>query len=292
VGLGGARGRARLELLGAAALFSTGGAAIKASAFSALQIAGLRSLVAAAALALLVPESRRGASRRSALVALAYAGTLVLFVTANRLTTAANTIFLQSTAPLYLLALGPWLLKERFRRADLAFVALAAVGLALFLVGNEPVRRTATNPALGNALALASGVTWASTLLGLRWLSAGSDAASAKSAVLFGNLLAFVACSPWLVPVPAARATDWLLIAYLGLFQIGLAYALVTRAMKSAGAFEASLLLLLEPVLNPVWAWLVHREAPSGWALAGGVLVLLATGGKSLVDARAGAGTA
>jgi drug/metabolite transporter (DMT)-like permease len=278
--------RARLELLGAAALFSTGGAAIKACDLSSFQVAGFRSLVAAAVLWLAVPEARRGFSARTAAVAIAYAATLVLFVAGNKLTTAANTIFLQSTAPLYLLVLGPRFLGERVRRTDLLVLVVAALGLSLFLVHLEPAQRTAPDPLRGNLCALASGAAWALTLLGLRWLSSRPGPGTAESAVVLGNGLAFVACAPWAFPVHALRPSDGLLIMYLGVFQIGLAYVLVARGMRSANAVEASILLLLEPALNPVWAWLVHGETPSGWAIAGGALVLAATTGKGVFDAR------
>jgi drug/metabolite transporter (DMT)-like permease len=280
------RARARLELLGAAALFSTGGAAIKACALSSFQVAGFRSLVAALALVLFVPEARRGFSLRAAAVAVAYAATLVLFVAGNKLTTSANTIFLQSTAPLYVLLLGPWLLAERVRRSDTLVLVVAALGLSLFLVQAEPAQRTAPDPFRGNLCALASGVSWAMTLIGLRWLSSTPAKGSAQGAVVLGNLVAFIVCAPWAFPVHGLRPIDGLLIAYLGVFQIGLAYALIVRGMRIARALEASLLLLLEPALNPIWTWLIHRETPSGWALAGGGLVLAATIGKSVADAR------
>lgn len=278
--------RARLELLGAAALFSTGGAAIKACHLSSFQVAGFRSLVAAVVLLFAVPESRRGFSLRAAVVAVAYAATLILFVAGNKLTTAANTIFLQSTAPLYLLVLGPRLLGERIRKTDFVVLAVAAAGLALFLVHLEPAQRTAPDPLRGNLCALASGAAWALTLLGLRYLSARPGSGSPESAVVLGNGLAFSACAPWALPVHELRPMDGLLVLYLGVFQIGLAYVLVARGMRNASALEASILLLLEPALNPIWAWLVHREAPSGWAIAGGALVLAATTGKSVLDAR------
>jgi len=187
------------------------------------------------------------------------------------------------------LLLAPWLLKERLRRVDLAFMGLIALGLSSFFIGVEPARQTAPDPVRGNLLAVASGVTWALTLLGLRWLSRGPDKGSAQSAVILGNLLAFVACAPWAFPVTDVGSKDLFFIAYLGIFQIGAAYALVTAAMHEVSAFEASLLLLLEPVLNPIWAWLLHGEAPGGWALLGGGLVLAATAGKTLWEARAAA---
>ncbi|MDQ3427088.1 MAG: EamA family transporter, partial [Gemmatimonadota bacterium] len=129
---------ARLQLAGAAILFSTGGAAFKAADFSGWQIAGFRSGVAAVALWLLSREARRAWNARAVLIGVAYAACLTLFVLANRLTTAANTIYLQSTAPLYLALLAPWLLREPTRRQDLAFMAAVGLGLALFFVGVDP----------------------------------------------------------------------------------------------------------------------------------------------------------
>src|SRR3954464_1857971 len=145
---------ARLQLLGAAFLFSTGGAAIKAAGFTAWQVASFRSGIAGLALWCMVPAARRGWSSRAALVGVAYAACLVLFVLANRLTTAANTIYLQSTAPLYLLLLAPWLLKEPIRRRDLGFMLAVGLGLLLFFIGTEQPGSTAPDPERGNLLAL------------------------------------------------------------------------------------------------------------------------------------------
>ena len=116
--------RARLQLIVAAVLFSTGGAVIKATDMTGWQVASLRSGIAAVALALLLPRAIRSIRPRTILVSIAYAATLVLFVTANKLTTSANTIFLQATGPLYILLLAPWLLKERIRSSDVAFMAV------------------------------------------------------------------------------------------------------------------------------------------------------------------------
>src|SRR5919206_3511057 len=138
---------ARLQLLGAAFLFSTGGAAIKAADFTGWQIASFRSGLAAVALWLMTPAARKGWTWQGVLVGVAYAGCLTLFVLANRLTTAANTIFLQSTAPLYLLFLGPWLLHEPVRRQDLGFMLAVGLGLALFFINVPQPAATAPDPA-------------------------------------------------------------------------------------------------------------------------------------------------
>jgi drug/metabolite transporter (DMT)-like permease len=269
--------RNRLLLVAAAALFSTGGAAIKAASFTGWQVACFRSAVAAAALLLVVPESRRGWSWRTAPVGAAYAATLIFFVLANRLTTSANAIFLQSTAPLYLLLLGPWLLHEPIRRSDFGYMAALAAGLSLFALGGQRAIATAPNPHEGNLLALASGLAWALTLAGLRWLSRREAGSAGMAAVSAGNIMAFLAALPVALPVASVRPSGVALILYLGVFQIGLAYWCVTRAVRHVTAFEATTTLLLEPVLNPVWTWLVHGERPGAWPLAGGAVILSAT---------------
>jgi DME family drug/metabolite transporter len=283
------RTTARFQLLGAAVLFSTGGAAIKAADFSGWQIASLRSGIAAVALLLLSPAARRGWGWRAVLVGLAYAGCLTLFVLANRLTTAANTIFLQSTAPLYILFLGPWLLKEPIRKQDLGFMLAVGLGLALFFVGVEQPAVTAPDPARGNLLGLASGLFWALAVCGLRWLGVDERRGSPIAAVVAGNLLAFALSLPMALPLGGHSITDWAIVGYLGVFQIALAYSFVTSAIQVVPALEASMLLLLEPVLNPVWAWMVQRETPGVWALVGGAVILGATTFKSWSESRVAA---
>jgi drug/metabolite transporter, DME family len=268
-------------------LFSTGGAAIKAAEFTGWQTASFRSGVAAVAILLMTPAARRGWSGRTVLVGFAYAACLTLFVLANRLTTAANTIFLQSTAPLYLLFLSPWLLKEPIRRQDLGFMAAVGLGLALFFVSAEAPIATAPDPVRGNILALVSGFFWAVTVCGLRWLGAGNGQhGSPVAAVVSGNLTAFLVALPMALPLGSHGPVDWAVVIYLGVFQIALAYVLVTSALRHIRALEASLILLIEPVLNPVWAWLFQGERPGPWALFGGAIILGATTLKGWLDAR------
>jgi drug/metabolite transporter, DME family len=280
------RSTARLQLLGAALLFSTGGAAIKAAQFDGWQIASLRSGIAAGALVLISPAARRPWTRHAALVGVAYAGCLTLFVLANRLTTAANTIFLQSTAPLYLLFLAPWLLQEPIRRQDIGFLLAVGAGLTLFFVGVPAPAATAPDPARGNLLALASGFCWALAVCGLRWLSLDEKRGSPAAAVVSGNLTAFLVSLPAALPVGGHSVADWAIIGYLGVFQIALAYVFVTSAIRLIPALEASVILLLEPVLNPVWAWVVQRETPGAPALVGGAIILGATTYKSWAESR------
>ena len=278
--------RHRLEILGAALLFSTGGAAIKATTLTSWQVASFRSGVAAAVLFLLLPAARRGWTWHAVPVGVMYAGTMILFVAANKLTTSANAIFLQDTAPLYVLLASPLLLGEKIRGRDLGFMALVALGMALFFVEKPPAAVTAPDPRTGNWMALASAVFWAGTVMGLRWIGSrpGSDG-NALPTVVTGNAIAFVVCLPLALPAHAV-ATDWAVVGYLGVFQIGAAYLLLAGGLRHVTALEASTLLLLEPALNPFWAWWVHGEWPGAWSLAGGALILGATLLKTAVDGR------
>jgi drug/metabolite transporter (DMT)-like permease len=181
--------------------------------------------------------------------------------------------------------LGPWLLREPVRRDDLGFMLAMTAGLVLLFVGQAQPSDIAPNPALGNALGAACGATWALTLVGLRALARRDGGQSATAAAAIGNLMAFVACAVVAFPVTAITGGDVVAIAYLGIVQIALAYVLVTRAIARVTALEASLLILVEPGLNPVWAWWLHDEWPGGRALAAGALILLATAARTRRDA-------
>lgn len=279
---------ARLQVAAAAALFSTGGAVIKATALTGWQVASFRSGTAVLAVLLMMPRARRRPTRASLVVGGFYAATLILFVLATKLTTAASAIFLQATAPIYVVLLGPWLLREPVRRRDLVFLAFLGLGLALFLLGGEPAQATAPSPSTGNLLAAASGLTFALTICGLRSMGRREHQGEAggASAVAVGNLIACLAALPQALPVERCGAADALAVAYLGVVQIGVAYACLTAALRQVAAVPAALLLFLEPVLNPVWVYLVHGERIGARALAGGVLILGAAFVKNVVDLR------
>ena len=297
---------ARLRLLAAAVLFSTGGAAIKAASLTGWQVSSFRSGIAALAVWLLVPAARRRWSRPVLAVASVYAATMVLFVIANKRTTSANAIFLQSTAPLWVLLAGPALLGERTTRRDLLFMGVVALGMTCFFIGDDVPQATAPDPFGGNVIAALSGIAWAGTVLGLRWLGrggrhpsgglprAGPAAREAPSAdgdaglttVVAGNVLACVVGLPFALPVSGAGTTDWLVVLYLGVVQIGLAYLALSTAMPHVPALEASTLLLVEPALNPVWAYLAHGERPGPLSWVGGTLIVLAAVAKTWWDTR------
>jgi drug/metabolite transporter (DMT)-like permease len=265
-------------LIVAAVLFSTGGAAIKYNSLTGWQVACWRSIIAAISLWIAFPAVRRRWSLQLFAVGCAYAAMLILFVSATKLTTAANAIFLQSTAPLYLLIIGPVLLKEPLRKSDWLLMAAMGVGMSLFFVATEPAVATAPNPALGNVLAVISGLAWAIVVAGLRWVARdGADTHAAISTVFAGNMIAFLAAFGPALPLPALQLSDGLTLLYLGTCQIALAYVCLSKAMRHVPAFEASVIILVEPALNPLWTWLVMGETPASLALAGGAILLVAT---------------
>lgn len=275
--------RARLSVLAGAVLLSTGGAAIKLCELTSWQVASFRSGVGALVLLWLTPVARRDFDQRALLAAAACAATMILFVVGNKLTTAASTIFLQSTAPLYILLLAPRLLGEPTRRSDAVVMAAIALGLGLFFVGEQPSFASAPEPVRGSLIAALGGVTWALTVISLRWISR-DPTRSIGAPLVTGNALAFAVCLPLALPVHGAAAADWLVVAYLGVVQIAFAYVLVGAGLRRLTALEGVLLLLLEPVLNPVWAALLQGERPGGWSLVGGAVILVATVWKTVAD--------
>jgi drug/metabolite transporter (DMT)-like permease len=274
----------RTRLAITAALFSTGGAAIKWTAFSGWQLAAFRALIAGAVIFLMLPEARRGWSWRTLLVSCAYAATTLLYVQANKHTTAANTVFLQATSPLFVLVMAPLLLSESVTRRDVAQIVVMGLGMTLFFTGAQRHYATAPNPGLGNILAGICAITWALTVVGYRWVV--KHGGHVATAAVGGNLLACAIALSQAWPLVPGAAKDWLVVVYLGTTQLGLAYVFFARALPQVTALNASLLLLIEPVLNPIWAWLVHGEAPSLMAVIGGSIILGANVGRSIVDAR------
>jgi DME family drug/metabolite transporter len=279
-------GLGRLQVLAAAVLFSTGGAGIKAAAFTGLQVSALRSGIAALILIALL-RGRLVLSPPMVATGIVYAATVTLFVLSTKLTTAANAIFLQATAPLYLLLLAPVILSERFRARDMVFLLGVAAGLVLCMIGQPLPTTTAPDPTIGNVLAVVCSVTWALTLLGLRYVQRDHTHTSVGlSAVALGNLFASLAAVPFAWPLPSANAVEWATIAYLGVCQIALAYVLLTAAIRVLPALEVSLLLLIEPVLNPTWTWLIRGEHPGAYTIVGGAIIIASTAIKSVYDAR------
>lgn len=260
-------------VLAAAVLFSTGGAAIKATAYSAWQVAGIRSLLAVPILLWLVPRRQRQFDLLSLGVAAAYATMMVLFVLSNKLTTAANAIFLQSTSPFYIVLLSPLLLQERMTRRQVPVLVLMALGMGCFVWAEDAPSAVATDPWLGNLAAMGAGAAWGLTVMGLRRMAAMRGPGSAAWGAALGNLGAAAAGLTMAYPLEVGGPVDWGLLLYLGVAQIGLAYVLLTRGVASLPALETALLLMVEPAISPIWAWGVHGELPSTLAVVGAVII-------------------
>ncbi len=267
----------RLLVAGAALLWSTGGLAIKLVPLDALGVVAWRSALTVAFLVAVFRPSLERWKSASLATAVVYAGMILTFVTATKWTTAANAIFLQYTGPFYVLALGPWLLKERFRKADAVAIAVALGGMSLFFVGKMDGGHLA-----GNLMAVVSGLFFGLTVLLLRRDQSRDPMAS----VFLGNLLAGAIALPFAWGHLALDLKGFAVIAFLGIVQMGIAYILFVRGLSVVPAAEASLLGMLEPAFNPLWAFLGVGEKPSGWALVGGAVVLVAVAGRTVLGAR------
>jgi DME family drug/metabolite transporter len=272
-----------LLVLGAAILWSTGGLFIKATSLSAFELSFGRSLLAAITIAIVTRREGFGLNRVSAITSILYAALLILFVAATKLTTAANAIFLQYTAPVYVLILEPLFYKEKFRSRDLITVAACVGGMALFFVG-----KLRPQDVDGNLLALGSGVCFALFFLLLRHSKARN--VNRASSAIYGNLIVVLVCAPAFFG--AARrgisAPDLARISYLGIIQIGCAYLLFTLAMaRGLRSLDASIVGYIEPVLNPIWVFLFIGERPTGWAILGGAIIIASVVVHMLMSARA-----
>ena len=276
-----------LAVLLAAVLWSSGGLFIKWVSLDALAITMWRSIFALVTVVVVLRPgwvSPRRADRTTWGIALTYAATLLMFVAATRLTTAASAIFLQYTAPLYLLVFGALLLGERATKLDAATVGVAFCGMALFFVGKLDASAFA-----GNALGLASGVALAAMFLFLRSPKCGPR--TRPQAMVLGNGVLVLGLG--IVNLARADASlftpgpgDLAALAFLGVVQIGIAYAVFTFGIARVGALEASLIGMLEPVLNPIWVLIVLDERPGWWAVVGGAIIISAVAGRTWLSER------
>lgn len=270
------RRRALLFLVIAATLWSTGGLLIKAISWSPVSILAGRSIFSSIMFLVYLRRFPTHWTRWKIVAAVAHMLTAFLFVTATKLTTAANAIFLQYTAPVYIVLLGLWFLKERPSRTDWASMAIIFAGMALFF-GDK----LSLNGLEGNLLAILSGLSMAVMTVSLRAQKDGTPAESILLAHLFTAIIGipYVLKESWTV-------NNWLIILALGIFQIGFSFLFFTAAIKHVPAIEATLISTLEPVLNPVWVFLFLGEEPGRFALVGGLIVLAGVALNAVGSAR------
>ena len=258
-------------------LWSIGGLFIKWTSVSGYEANLGRCFFAAITIALLTKFKALKADRFTILAAIFYVGALSFFAVANKMTTAANAIFLQYTAPIYILIFAPFLLKEKFRFADLLTIIVCLLGMSLFFLDTAPNDNlTPESQFIGNILGLCSGLSLGGYILLLRHPKAYKQ--NPASSVFYGNLFAILVMLPFIIPNPSVwTSKDILAVVILGVFQIGLAYYLFTYGVANGvRSLDASIIGFIEPMLNPVWVFIFLGEKPSSWAILGGIIIIAA----------------
>ena len=269
------RTRALIAAVLATVMWSTGGVLVKWVTGHPLAISGLRSLIAMPVLLVFLRRPHFSGSFAQIGAAVAYSATVITFVIATKLTTAANAILLQYTSPIYVALLSGWLLEERADWRDWLTIGVVLGGLCLFFLD-----RLSASGLAGNLTAIASGLSFAFLLIFLRKQKGGSPMES----IVLGNVLTAVIGLPFVfASMPSAEG--WLGIALLGIFQLGLPYVLYTRAIRRVTAVEAILIKGIEPILNPLWVYLLVGESPGPWAVLGGAIVLASVTLRSVLGA-------
>lgn len=260
------RGWAAIMLVAASLCFSLGGVLIKGIDWNPVAIAGARSGIAAVVVYLAFPRMRITWSNYQVGGAVAFAANMVLFVTANKLTAAANAVVLQYTAPAWIALFSAWFLRERIRKSDWVVIVIVSGGMFLFFMD-----RLTPGVTWGNLLALGSGLSYAWVFLFFR----RQKDLDPYGSLFLGNLLTLFICLPFMFRGSlGTKSIVGLLL--LGIIQIGAAYILYSMAIRHVTALDASIILLLEPILNPVWTFLALHEIPGPWAIFGCAIILLA----------------
>lgn len=266
-----------LAMMACAFLWSVAGLFIKILDWNPFLIAGLRSLIAFLFLLALTRTIRITWSWPLVGATCSLAATMLLFVVANKTTTAANAILLQYLAPVFTAILSVVVLKEKIRREQLLALALTPVGMILLFMD-----RLSTGQLLGNCLALTSAFTFSLMFIFTRMQKEGNPlqslmAAHAVTAIIALSIAAFL-------PLPQFTGTAIGSILVLGLVQIGLASVFFAYGIKRVSAVSANLIALIEPVFNPVWVFLVLGEAPTAKAVLGGAVIIGSVTAATLVS--------
>lgn len=270
------RYKAILFLVLASILWSTGGILIKLVDWNPIAIAGSRSLISSIVVLLYLKKPKITWSMAQIGGALSYTATVMLFVAANKLTTAANAILLQFTAPIFVAILGLLILKEKIRSYDYIAIIVVFGGMLLFFIDD-----VGGGSMLGNTLAVISGFFLACVTIALRFQKDGSPVET----TFLGNLLTFIVSIPFIVKgLPDLKSI--LAIIVLGVFQLGIAYILYALAIKHLKAIEAILITVIEPILNPIWVFLFAGEKPSLYAVLGGLVVIITVTARSIIVSK------
>ncbi len=230
-----------------------------------LAFAGIRSIFASLLIWAVLRKPKITLSRDQVLCALAYALTVTIYIIANQLTAAANVILLQYTAPVYVAVFGFIVLKERTTKMDWIIILTVLAGMALFFADDLDGKGL-----LGNILSVIDGITYAGVIILMR-----KQKEDSLNAVLLGNIFTVIIGLPFAIKFPPSLPDVGTLMV-MGIFQLGLPYILFALAIKSVTALDAALIPVIEPILNPIWVFLLIGEVPGKWALLGGVIVFAA----------------
>jgi len=262
--------KAILQMLLCATLWSTGGIFIKLIPWNPFVIAGWRSLISASTVLifLLASKTKFRFNLRSVVIGLFMSFTFLAFVTANKLTTAANAIVLQFTAPLFLMVFSALLFREKFRKADILAVIFTIGGIALFFFD-----KLDKGSMMGNLVAIFSGAVMAAMYLAI----GKGDEETRMGGMLMGHLFTALIGIPVMFFTENPVTTPSILCLFaLGIIQLGIPYILLVLSSKNCPPLACSLLGAVEPLLNPVWVVIFDGEAPGVFALIGGVIVITA----------------
>ena len=270
------RGSAILAVAACALLWSTGGLFVKLITWNPFAIAGIRSLFGGLVILVFLRRPRFTWSFAQIAGAVCYAACMIGFVTANKLTTAANAILLQYTAPVYAAVLGWLILKEKTRALDWVTMAVVIGGMVLFFLDSLTL-----GGMQGNLLAILSGMFFAGAMVSFR---AQKDGSSLES-ILLSHGITLVVSIPFLWQ-SAPSLAGWGALAFLGIFQIGLSSILLNYGVKRVTAVQTLLTAVLEPLFNPIWVFLVLGERPGPRALIGGAIILVAVTLRSVISLR------
>jgi len=248
-----------------AILWSLGGLLIKLVSWNPIAIAGIRSLIAAGLILFFIKKPDFKFTILKFASAFVYAATVITFVCATKLTTAANAIVLQYTAPIYVAIFGAIFLKEKVRWYDIVTIIVVLGGMLLFFID-----KLSTDGLLGNILAIISGVAFALTALLLRLQKDDSP----LERIFWGNILTAIIAIPFIFQ-SMPNTKSWIGLGLLGVFQLGFSYILFSIAIKNVSALEAVLIPMIEPILNPIWVALFLNEIPSVFSILGGLIVIV-----------------
>jgi drug/metabolite transporter (DMT)-like permease len=268
-----------LAIVVTAFLWSIAGLFIKLVQWHPFAIAGLRSLIASLVILAFLKRPRLNFSFNQVAAALANAATMLLFVAANKTTTAANAILLQYVCPVFTAFFGMVLLKEKTHPEHWGAIVLVIGGMVMLFLdklggGHLP----------GNILALASALTFSFFFIFMRKQKDGSPL---ESILISHWITAAVGLTVSLfLPFPSITLTSLGAIAVLGIFQVGVAGLLFNYGIKRIPAVNANLIAVIEPVFNPVWVFLVIGEKPSLNTLIGGAVILFAVTAASVIGIR------